>query len=81
MIYDEGSGKVSVKSANLVSNSKHTRTHSTAVVGLARQKSAFLYEPTMVSSKLIRAWQQETGHRYYDLSPQSRSKMNVALRN
>ena len=32
----------------------------------------FLYEPPMVSAKVIRAWELETGSKYYDLSPSSR---------
>ena len=32
----------------------------------------FLYEPAMVSAKVIRAWELETGSKYYDLSPSSR---------
>ena len=32
----------------------------------------FLYEPAMVPAKVIRAWEVETGSKYYDLSPSSR---------
>ena len=32
----------------------------------------FLYEPPMNNAKVIRAWEIETGRKYYDLSPSSR---------
>ena len=78
-------GKESAKSLNYVFKSSLglQRSMSTKNVGTdprTATKQAFLYEPTLVSSKLIRAWQQQTKTKWYDLSPQSRSIMNIALK-
>lgn len=39
----------------------------------------FLYEPPLVSSRMIRLWEQRTNQKWYNLSPQSRSQMNRML--
>ena len=40
----------------------------------------FLYEPPLASSRTIRAWENDTGRKYYDLSPSSRREINQALK-
>ena len=53
-----GGGKTSVKSGCLINKLAYTRSVPTMQRG---GKQAFLYEPTLVSSKTIRVWQQRTG--------------------
>jgi hypothetical protein len=41
--------------------------------------SSFLYEPCKFSTRLIRAWQQQTGQNWHQLSPRSRVRANTEL--
>ena len=61
-------------------NSNLSNHNSLATPHQTTSSKVFLYEPAMVSTKLIRQWENLTGAKWYDLSPDVRHKMNLSLK-